>query len=85
VRGFFVISVLVSFIGVSSYFNSRKSGSALAFKTSLTERDLAIDQAIRDGKKTYTFTTHFIPGIGYINDPQAYQQQTLDQLQQQAK
>jgi|GEM_PF-5970435 len=43
----------------------------------LRERNLAIEEARKAGRKDYGFSTNFIPGIGRIADPEAYKQQAL--------
>ena len=35
--------------------------------TGLTERDKAISEAQSHGQTTYSYSTHFVPGIGYPN------------------
>lgn len=38
----------------------------------LKERQFAIEKARKKGEKEYSFTTSFIPGIGYISNPRQY-------------
>jgi hypothetical protein len=54
---------------VSHRFSRADNSTDQPYKTSLTERDLAIEEAIRQGKKEYSFETNFIPGMGRISDP----------------
>ncbi len=35
--------------------------------SNLPNRDLAIEEAIAKGQKSYVFTTNFIPGIGVVS------------------
>lgn len=42
--------------------------SAEKLPTTLPNRDLAIQQAVERGEKTYMYTTNFIPGIGMVNE-----------------
>lgn len=58
--------------------NIRDENSNFLQKTSLTERDAAILNALKNNRKDYHFTTSFIPGIGIINDPQSYLKQWED-------
>lgn len=53
--------------------------------SSSTERDIAIQEAIKQGKKDYSYTTNFIPGVGYISDPAAYEKSFEDQANAAAK
>jgi len=64
-------SILVLVLGVTSFLDS-KNQSAPLDKTSLTERDMAIQNALSSNTQTYSFDTKFIPGIGYIDNPQQY-------------
>lgn len=76
--GLFVIGTIIASLAIWQYFEKPVDSSLLA-KTSLAERDAAITEAKKEGKKEYSYTTHFIPGIGYITDPQAYlKQQSLN-------
>lgn len=53
-------------------FLPRKTKSASIERTiitGLTERDLAIAEAIKNEDNNYSFTTKFIPGIGIIDPP----------------
>lgn len=55
----------------------------IAATAALPEEQLAIENAIKNGQRDFSFTTGFIPGIGYISDPAAYQKSVQEQLQQQ--
>lgn len=70
---FLVLSGVVFLSGliqvVSHRFSRADNSVDQRYKTSLTERDLAIEEAIRQGKKEYSFETNFIPGMGRISDP----------------
>lgn len=78
---------LVQF-GVAHARSQVSNSSDLSFtKTSLTERDIAIAEAIKEGKTEYSFTSNFTPGIGRIVNPDKYledwkkaQEQKLPQL-----
>ncbi len=84
VDNFLAIGLFIFAVGVLSYYNSSRQNavSSLPVKTSLTERDIAITEAVKNGKKEYTFTTRFIPGVGVITDPEAYKKEWEQQLQE---
>lgn len=71
-----IISTMVFIAGLTQVFTARRSQKSATSqpwaKTSLTERDLAIQEAIRQGKKEYSFETNFIPGMGRINNPEQH-------------
>jgi len=75
---FFVGSIL-ALSGGFSYLSSKNETASQAstgnISPSVIERKLSIEEAQRSGQKTYQFKTNFIPGIGIITDPQAYQDQ----------
>lgn len=77
--GLFVVGLLVLAVAVAEI--SGPDNSSPLVQSSLTERDIAIQEALRKGEKEYSYTTNFIPGVGRIGDPDAY----LEQLQQQAE
>lgn len=70
---FLVLSGVIFLSGlvqvVSHRFSRANDTPDQLYKTSLTERDLAIEEAIRQGKKEYSFETNFIPGMGRISNP----------------
>jgi|GEM_PF-6588897 len=78
------IGLFIFAVGILSYYNSPRQNavSSLPIKTSLTERDIAIAEAVKNGKKEYTFTTRFIPGVGVITDPETYKKEWEQQLQE---
>ncbi|HUD20809.1 MAG TPA: hypothetical protein VMQ44_01940 [Candidatus Saccharimonadales bacterium] len=89
--GNFLILIGIIFLAVTLYGRFYKTPVSTATQSQLTntrdpgfstlkERQLAIDDAIKNGQKTYSFTTSFIPGIGYISDPDAYKTQWLNSL-----
>jgi len=75
-----ILGAIVFVLGLVSYFTNNSIEFASTVKqTSVTQRDVAIAEAKKNGKKEYTFTTNFIPGIGIINDPAAYKKAWEDQ------
>lgn len=82
-----VIGTLLILVGTIEYIQSKKPAhivtkqSLVENAANLAERKIAVENAIKNGQKTYSYTTNFIPGIGrIINSPQ-----TEAQLQQQLK
>lgn len=76
-----VIGILILILGGVNYYKNNKIESTASGELgltstnaalSLTERKLAIEQAIKEGKKEYSYTTNFIPGLGRVGDPDAY-------------
>ena len=76
-----IIGVLSLMVGGVRNLKDTRSIISSVSTTSITQRYFATEQAKREGRKTYSFTTSFIPGIGIISDPQAY----LDKLKTQNK
>lgn len=71
----------MALVGGTKYWLARdNSVSATLQPGSVTERQLAIDNALKTGQKHYSFTTNFIPGLGTITDPSAYKKDLLNQL-----
>ncbi|QQG50302.1 MAG: hypothetical protein HZB70_01860 [Candidatus Berkelbacteria bacterium] len=66
------LSVLVLLLGISTYWQSNAEPN-LDSKTSVTERDAALSRA-RIGDGTYSFSTSFIPGLGYIGSAEQTRQ-----------
>lgn len=81
--GFLVLGSLVFVLGLLSYLDvPEQTASNLPVKSSLTERDVAIADAIEKGQKEYTYTTRFIPGIGMISDPNIFKENWERQAQE---
>lgn len=72
--GIFLIGLLIFLMAGFNYFGASPASNTFQ-KTSLTERDVAIKEAIQNGRNTYTYTSRFIPGIGLVDDPEAYKSQ----------
>ncbi len=53
---------------------------AAAPVSSNTQRNLAIQEALKNGQATYQYETNFIPGIGNIADPEAYKKRFEQQV-----
>lgn len=68
----FLLGTLIFLGGLADYLAKDNGPAARLFHTSLTTRDLAMSEAIQAGRKEYSFTTNFIPGIGDIGNPEAY-------------
>lgn len=70
----FLIGVLVFMIGFFGFLFNLSNKNNLHknsfIKTSLTERDLAIADAIKNNKKEYSYESNFTPGVGRINNPE---------------
>jgi hypothetical protein len=66
---FFAVSLLLF---ATSSTGSAGSDERPFLKTSLTDRDVAIRQALEKGETTYRYETSFVPGVGTIADPQSY-------------
>jgi hypothetical protein len=76
--------VIIFVVGLISYFNTNntKQNYQINSPTGLTERDLAISNAIKNGQKTYSYTTNYIPGIGRITNPEQYKAQWQESVLQ---
>ncbi|MEK7535271.1 MAG: hypothetical protein AAB563_02625, partial [Patescibacteria group bacterium] len=72
-------------IGGLNYISSRSYKNIDIIHTSgspsIIERKLAIEGALKSGKKAYQYQSRMIPGIGVISDPEAY----LSKLEQEVK
>lgn len=85
------ISVAIFFAGALLFLLGlaqvlpKSSQQTRLFKSSQTERDLAIERAKQSGQKQYLYKTNFIPGIGVIADPQRYKADWESQIQQPAE
>ncbi len=80
------LGIIVCAFGAYYYYTTKHSESKTITAAdyappTIMDRKLAIQQALKEGKKEYSFTTNYIPGIGQINDPQAY----LNQQEENAK
>lgn len=60
---------------------SEPSSQPVSTRTGLTERDIAIREAERQGQETYSFTTRFIPGVGVMTSPEEYLRQWEQEAQ----
>lgn len=69
-----IVAILVFVAGLYYFFDSPKSlGLADGqIKTGITERDLVINNLSKESVKDYSYDSRFIPGLGYISDPEAY-------------
>lgn len=70
-----LIGIAVFLFGIINFFHSKSVKQDIVIKTSLTERDIAIADAIKNGKKEYSYETSFTPGVGRIINPDAYKDQ----------
>jgi hypothetical protein len=82
--GFLVIGALTFLIAIFN-FSGSKAGSSTIIKTGLTERDIALQAAQKNNQKSYSFTTGFTPGLGYINPNTYANEQVTKYNQTQAK
>ncbi len=80
----FLLGALVSYYQITRVQASKLTGNEklIANATLLTERQLAVTEAIKKGEKTYTFTSNYTPGLGRINDPAAYERTWIENLRQ---
>lgn len=79
------LGLIIFVVGAIDRFQrpaAQKIYTAANLSPELTERKLAIEDAQKQGKKTYTYTSNFIPGIGKIADPGQYKQNWVQQQQQ---
>jgi len=77
------LGILVALVGGGKFYLAQTGTTP---HTSLnpgpiTERQLAIDNALRTGSHTYSYETRFTPGIGQITDPEQYKKDLLNKLQ----
>lgn len=77
----FSLGIIVLFWGAFNYFFPSASDDK-SIETSNTQRNLAIEEALKNGDKTYQFETNFIPGIGTIGNPDAYTKELEDKYSQ---
>lgn len=81
----FFVGVLLVLMGglnlVSAPSDRTVSSTNSTISPSVIERKLSIEEAMKNGQKTYQFQSRFIPGIGTISDPAAY----LRNLEEKAK
>jgi len=70
----FSLGVIVLVWGLFNYFFPSNHTNQSRIETSNTQRNLAIEEALKSGEKTYQFETNFIPGIGTISNPEAYKE-----------
>ncbi len=80
---FFSIGLLIAVIGAGKYTLATgvQTKQVVAFPGSITERRLAITNAVKNGSSDYNFAMNFIPGIGMIVNPGKYRDEILNQLQ----
>lgn len=85
-----MVGVIFVLSGAASYAQSKSPATnsqisqikLVADASLLTERQLAIAQAIKEGRKTYSFSSNFTPGIGRVSDPAVYSQSWQAHIQQ---
>ena len=77
-----VIAILGGFNFASAHFFNLDETDTPPLVSSNTQRNIAIQEALKNGQKTYQYTTNFIPGIGNITDPEAYKKQFENQASQ---
>ncbi len=74
----FALGALIALLGgfnfASAHFSSSETGVPLPISSN-TQRNIAIQEALKNGQTTYQFESNFIPGIGNITDPDAYKKQ----------
>lgn len=78
--GLIFLAIGISEINLQRHSESSNSvNSAIGtISPTLPERELAINEARSKGSKTYTYTAHFTPGIGFLSQAQNLQQQISD-------
>ncbi|MEK7202353.1 MAG: hypothetical protein AAB669_02405 [Patescibacteria group bacterium] len=81
----FFVGALLALMGgmslISTPSAAEVSSTSRSSSPSVIERKLSIENAIRNGRKTYQYDSRLIPGIGTISDPGAY----LKDLEDKAK
>lgn len=80
----FFVGALLALMGALDTISTPSSkvrNSNTTVSPSVIERKLSIEDAIKNGQKTYQFRSGFIPGIGIITDPEAY----LKELEENSK
>ncbi|MCR4278261.1 MAG: hypothetical protein NUV80_00165 [Candidatus Berkelbacteria bacterium] len=68
----FALGSLIFLIGIFQFASGLPKVVSELTPSSLTERNIAIKAAKESGRTDYSYTTHFIPGIGIIANPQDY-------------
>lgn len=48
----------------------------------MKERQLAVDSAKAKGQTSYSYESRFLPGIGYLANPEKFKEEQLDNLKQ---
>lgn len=67
---FLILCCVVAVYAISVKVAKPKAAAGnSAFVSDLKERDLAIQKANQVGSSSYSFTTNFVPGVGYPNVP----------------
>ncbi|OGD61514.1 hypothetical protein A3A71_02720 [Candidatus Berkelbacteria bacterium RIFCSPLOWO2_01_FULL_50_28] len=67
-----LIGALIFISGLATRVGSQPIPQRSRTLSSLTARNEAIRNAASKGQRSYAFKTNFIPGIGFLTDPQAY-------------
>lgn len=82
----FFVGVLLALMGglnLVSAPSARTVGSTNStISPSVIERKLSIEEAMKNGQKTYQFRSRFIPGIGIITDPEAFLENWQEEVKQ---
>jgi len=71
--------VIIFAWGLFNYFFP--AGNREVINTSNVQRNLAIEEAKKNDKNTYQFETNFIPGIGTVNNPEAYKEKLKEDFE----
>ncbi|MEX1052075.1 MAG: hypothetical protein WEC83_01670 [Patescibacteria group bacterium] len=79
-----LLAILGGFNFASAHF-SPDTSAAPALVSSNTQRNLAIQEALKNGQTTYQFESNFIPGIGNITNPDAYKKQFEENSEEQSE
>ena len=78
------LGILVALVGGGKFFLAQTATASSGITVTpgpIIQRQEAIAEALKTGRKTYSFTTNFIPGIGTVSDPDQYKAGVLQQLQ----
>lgn len=69
-----IITILGGLNYFSTHFSSEKTDVPLPVSSN-TQRNLAIQEALKTGQKTYQYESGFIPGVGNIPNSEEYKKQ----------
>ncbi|HSX42393.1 MAG TPA: hypothetical protein VLE93_03545 [Candidatus Saccharimonadales bacterium] len=77
IDGVLLIGCLFSLAALFAYIQVRNSplqstNLSVLDTSTLTERRLAIASALKNGQKSYTYNSNYIPGIGHVADSTNY-------------